>query len=92
MFFFIEALSEAGARLGIPKQQAFELVFHTMRGSAELCLEKSIDPADLIQQVATPGGCTIEGLKVFEEMNVRKILIQCIERTADRASQLRLES
>jgi pyrroline-5-carboxylate reductase len=92
MFFFIEALSEAGARLGIPKERAFELVFHTMRGSAELCLEKSIDPAELIQQVATPGGCTVEGLKVFREMNLRSILIECIEKTAQRASELRLES
>ncbi len=92
MFFFIEALSEAGARLGIPKEKAYELVFHTMRGSAELCLEKTMDPGELIQQVATPGGCTLEGLKVFDQMNVRKILIQTIEATAKRASQLRLEA
>jgi len=92
MFFFIEALSEAGARLGIPKEKAYELVFHTMRGSAEPCLEKTMDPEDLIKQVATPGGCTLEGLKVFEKMEVRKILIQTIEATAKRASQLRLEA
>lgn len=89
MFFFIEALSEAGAQLGIPKAKAFELVFHTMRGSAELCLQTNLDPQSLIQQVATPGGCTVEGLKVFSETNVRESLIKCIQATAKRASELR---
>lgn len=91
MFYVIESMAEAGVRLGIPKAEALKLVFHTMRGSAELCLQSSFDPAELIQQVATPGGCTIEGLRVLDSQNVKSILIQSIEKAAKRASELRIE-
>jgi pyrroline-5-carboxylate reductase len=88
VFLFMEALVEAGARLGIARDKAETLVMQTTLGSARLAMESGKDLNELRDMVASPGGTTIEGLKKLEEGNLRTIVDQAVEAATRRAKQL----
>lgn len=90
--FVIEALADAGVRLGIPKDLAITMAAQTVLGASKLILDKRIHPAILIDMVATPGGTTVEGLLVLEENAVKSAFIHAISRATTKASELRLQS
>ncbi|MBS7642855.1 MAG: pyrroline-5-carboxylate reductase [Candidatus Bathyarchaeia archaeon] len=90
--FVIEALADAGVRLGIPKDLAITMAAQTVLGASKLILDKRIHPAILRDMVATPGGTTVEGLLVLEENAVKSAFIHAISRAATKASELHLQS
>ncbi|MEM2739921.1 MAG: pyrroline-5-carboxylate reductase [Candidatus Bathyarchaeia archaeon] len=90
--FVIEALADAGVRLGIPKDLAITMAAQTVLGTSKLILDKSIHPAILRDMVATPGGTTIEGLLILEEKAVKSAFINAISKAAAKALELRLQS
>lgn len=89
IFLIIEALSEAGVKLGIPRDSATLLSAQTMLGSAKLVLDGNRHPAALKDEVTTPGGCTIDGLMALEDGKMRATLIKAVVAAADRSSRLR---
>lgn len=66
LFRFIDALAEAGAGLGLPRDQAARLALATVEGSALLAAQSDEPPATLADRVASPGGSTREGLDVLD--------------------------
>lgn len=66
LFRFIDALAEAGARLGLPLDQAQRLALATVEGSALMVVGSDETPATLADRVASPGGSTREGLNVLD--------------------------
>lgn len=88
VFLFLEALTDAGVLMGIPRHLARELVISTVIGSAELAREKKLHFAELKDMVTSPAGTTIHGLKVMEEAGLRGIIMKAIERATDRAAEL----
>lgn len=66
LFRFIDALAEAGAALGLPRDQAARLALATVEGSALLAARSDEPPATLADRVASPGGSTREGLNVLD--------------------------
>lgn len=88
VYVIIEALSEAGVKLGLPRELSIELSAQTLLGASALVLHTGEHPAKLKDVVTTPAGCTIDGLLELEEGGLRVTLIKAVVRAADRAKQL----
>ncbi|MDX2127849.1 MAG: pyrroline-5-carboxylate reductase [Chloroherpetonaceae bacterium] len=88
IYVVIEALAEAGVKLGIPRDVSTLLAAQTMYGASKLVLETNIHPAVLKDSVTTPAGCTIDGLLELEEGGLRVTLIKAVVKAAERASEL----
>jgi len=78
VYLMIEALSEAGVKVGISRKQATLLAAQTMMGAAKMVLEREEHPAALKDEVTTPAGCTIDGLMALEEGRLRVTLIKAV--------------
>jgi len=81
----IEALSDGGVRVGLPRDVATRLAAQSVLGAAKMVLETARHPAELKDQVATPGGTTIAGLHVLERACVRGAFIEAVLAAADRS-------
>ncbi len=88
MYLIVEALSDAGVKLGLPRSLARELVAQTMLGSAKLVLESEEHPAALKDQVTTPAGCTVDGLMELEDGKLRSTLLRAAVAAATRSRSL----
>lgn len=84
----IEALSDGGVKMGLPRATALKLAAQTVFGTAKMILEKGIHPAKLRDMVASPGGTTIEGLSVLEDSAFRAALINAVEAAAMKSEEL----
>lgn len=87
-YVMIEALSDGGVRMGLPRQVATALAAHTLRGAAEMVLATGEHPAMLKDRVASPGGTTIAGLQALESAGLRAALIAAVEAAARRSAEL----
>lgn len=88
VFKFIHALSLGGVREGLPYDLAKSIVIDMVLGSCLLLREKGGNPEEWITKVASPGGTTIEGIKVLEERGFSGIVMECIEKTANKSRRL----
>ena len=92
VYLMIEALSEAGVKVGISRKQATLLAAQTMMGAAKMTLERGEHPAALKDEVTTPAGCTIDGLMALEEGKLRVTLIKAVLAATKRSKMMRKES
>lgn len=88
MYVVIEALSDAGVKLGLPRETARLLVAQTMLGAAKLVLSTDAHPAALKDEVTTPAGCTIDGLMELEDGKLRHTLLRAAVAAAERSASL----
>ncbi|MCH8921695.1 MAG: pyrroline-5-carboxylate reductase [Planctomycetes bacterium] len=88
VYVMIEALSDGGVRMGLPRHIATALAAQTLRGAAEMVLAGSEHPGVLKDRVATPGGTTIAGLQALENGSLRATLIAAVEAATRRSVEL----
>jgi pyrroline-5-carboxylate reductase len=88
IFLVIEALSEAGVKVGLPRETATLLAAQTLLGSAKMVLERGVHPAALKDEVTTPAGCTIDGLMALEEGKLRVTMIKAVLAATKRSQKL----
>ena len=88
IYIIIEALAEAGVKVGLPRETATQLAAQTTFGAAKMVLETGYHPALLKDAVTTPAGCTIDGILELEEGGLRVTLIKAVMRATERARQL----
>lgn len=88
IFLIIEALSDAGVKVGLSRRVALELAAQTVLGSARLLLETGQHPGALKDQVTSPGGTAIAGLHTLEAGGLRTTLIDAVEAATRRAKEL----
>jgi pyrroline-5-carboxylate reductase len=89
VFVLIEALADAGVRMGLPREAAQQLSSQTVFGAAKLLLESGLHPAQLKDRVASPGGTTIAGLERLEARGFRAALHEAVEAATRRSRELR---
>ncbi|HYL80905.1 MAG TPA: pyrroline-5-carboxylate reductase [Candidatus Acidoferrum sp.] len=88
VFLVIEALADAGVKVGLPRDVAHLLAAQTVRGAARMALETGKHPAQLKDMVASPGGTTIAGLHALEQAGVRAAFINAVEAATLRSREL----
>jgi pyrroline-5-carboxylate reductase len=84
----IEALIDGGVAAGLPRAIATQLAIQTVRGTAELLQTKNIHPAQLKDQVTSPGGTTIAGIARLEQAGFRSALIEAVQAACRRSQEL----
>ena len=88
IYIIIEALAEAGVKVGLPRDVATQLAAQTAFGASKMVLETGYHPALLKDAVTTPAGCTVDGILELEEGGLRVTLIKAVMRATERAKQL----
>jgi pyrroline-5-carboxylate reductase len=88
VYVVIEALSDGGVRVGLPREVATALAAQTVFGAAKMVLETQTHPAVLKDAVASPGGTTIAGLHALERGGLRAALIDAVEAATKRSAEL----
>lgn len=88
VFTFIQAMADGAVKMGIPRDYALTLAAQTVYGSAKMFLDKSENPIKLRDQVASPGGTTIEAIHVLEKAGFSGIVINAIEAAALKSKEL----
>ena len=88
VFMFIEALADAAVLEGMPRAQAYEFAAQAVLGSAKLVLESGKHPGELKDMVCSPGGTTIEAVRVLEDSGFRGAVIEATKACIDKARAL----
>ena len=88
VYVIIEALSEGGVMVGLPRKVATELAAQTVMGAARMVQETGRHPAALKDDVTTPGGCTISALLALEDGKLRSVLARGVQEATRAASEL----
>jgi pyrroline-5-carboxylate reductase len=87
-YLMIEALSDGGVRMGLPRDVATALAAQTLLGSAKMALETGLHTGQLKDSVASPGGTTIAGLHALERGGLRAALMNAVEAATQRSKEL----
>ena len=88
VYVIIEALSEGGVMVGLPRKVATELAAQAVSGAARMVLETGRHPAELKDEVTTPAGCTISALLALEDGKLRSVLARGVQNAARAAAGL----
>lgn len=88
VFLILEALSDAGVKVGLSRRTAQLLAAQTLLGSAKLLLETNEHPGRLKDMVTSPGGTAITGLHTLENGGVRTTLMNAVEAATRRSREL----
>ena len=76
VFLFIEAMADGAVALGMPRDMAYHFAAQTVLGSAKMVLETGMHPGQLKDMVCSPGGTTIEAVRVLEKGGLRSSVIE----------------
>ena len=88
VFMFIEALTDAGVKQGLPRSIAARLATQTVYGATKLVRETGKHPAILRDEVTTPGGTAIAATSELESHGLRTMLIKAVATATERSKQL----
>lgn len=88
VYQIIEALSDGGVRMGLPRDISTKLAAQTVLGAAQMVLTTGQHPGSLKDAVTSPGGTTIAGLHAMEQGGLRGILMDAVQAATLRAREL----
>ncbi len=87
-FVIIDALSDAGVNIGLPRDVAVLAAAQTMYGAAKMVLETGKHPAALRDMVTSPGGTTIAGIAAMERAGLRAALIDGVKACMEKSDSM----
>ncbi|MCF0122194.1 MAG: pyrroline-5-carboxylate reductase [Lachnospiraceae bacterium] len=88
VFLFIEALADAAVADGMSREQAYEFAAQSVLGSAKMLLETRKHPGVLKDMVCSPGGTTIEAVRVLEERGLRSAVFEATKACVKKAKEM----
>jgi pyrroline-5-carboxylate reductase len=90
-FLFMEAMSNAGEKLGLDAATSRQLAIQTGLGACRMAAEGEVDLLELRRRVTSPGGTTQAAVESFEEQDLRGIIETAMQAALDRAQQMARE-
>ncbi|MGW7417337.1 pyrroline-5-carboxylate reductase [Streptomyces sp. NPDC054863] len=87
-YFLVEAMTDAGILLGLPRAQAHDLIVQAAIGAAVMLRDSGEHPVKLREAVTSPAGTTISAIRELENHGVRAALIAALEAARDRSREL----
>jgi pyrroline-5-carboxylate reductase len=91
-YYLVEAMTDAGILLGLPRQVAHDLIVQTAIGSAIMLRDSGEHPVKLREAVTSPAGTTISAIRELENHGVRAALLAALEAARDRAREIAAQS
>lgn len=88
VYLIIEALSDAGVRVGLTRDISLKLAAQTVYGAAKMVVETGEHPAKLKDNVTSPGGTTIAGIDALEKHGCRSALMEAVKAATKRSEEL----
>lgn len=88
VFLFLEAMADEAVAEGMPRKQAYEFAAQAVLGSAKMLLETGKHPGELKDMVCSPGGTTIQAVKVLEEMGLRAAVMDAMEACIEKSRNM----
>lgn len=88
VFLFIEAMADGAVAAGMPRKQAYEFAAQSVLGSAKMVLETGLHPGVLKDMVCSPGGTTIQAVKVLEEKGLRSAVMDAVEACVEQSRKM----
>jgi pyrroline-5-carboxylate reductase len=88
IFLIVDALADAGVKVGLSRQDSLFLAAQTLLGAAKLLIETREHPGQLKDKVTSPGGTAIAGLATLESGGLRTTLINAVEAATNRSKEL----
>lgn len=89
VFMLIDALADAGVNAGLPRTLSIKLAAQTFAGAGKMAVETGVHPAQLRDQVTSPGGTTIAGIHALEIHGVRGAMYDAVLAVLARSEQLK---
>ncbi|QCX78328.1 Pyrroline-5-carboxylate reductase [Streptomyces sp. YIM 121038] len=87
-YFLVEAMTDAGILLGLPRDKAHDLIVQAAIGAAVMLRDSGEHPVKLREAVTSPAGTTINAIRELENHGVRAALIAALEAARDRSREL----
>lgn len=87
VYVMIEALADGGVKMGLPRDLAYRLAAQTVMGAGKMVKETKVHPAQLKDEVSSPGGSTIHALHYLEKTGFRDSLIGAVEQATLRCRE-----
>jgi len=91
VFLIIDALADAGVKVGLSRDVSLMLASQTVLGASKLLVDSGEHPGKLKDQVTSPGGTAIAGIHTLEQGGLRTTLINAVESATNRSRELGLK-
>jgi pyrroline-5-carboxylate reductase len=88
VFFFLEAMTQAGMEMGLSREQAYRLATGTFAGASELARASQEPPEVLRQRVTSKGGTTYAAITSMENARVKELFVKALHAARERAKEL----
>ncbi|MFO7885462.1 MAG: pyrroline-5-carboxylate reductase [Desulfobacteraceae bacterium] len=88
IFLIIDAMADAGVKMGLSRKDSLFLSTQTVMGAAKLLMETKEHPGSLKDRVTSPGGTAIAGIHTLEEGGLRTTMINAVQAATNRATEL----
>jgi len=88
VYYLVEAMTDAGILLGLPRTVAHDLIVQTAVGAARMLRDSGEHPVVLREAVTSPGGTTISAIRELENHRVRAAVLAAVEAARDRSREL----
>ncbi|WP_244834135.1 pyrroline-5-carboxylate reductase [Clostridium sp. BJN0001] len=88
VYMFIEAMADAGVKLGIQRSKAYKMAAQAVLGSAKMVLETGKHPGELKDAVCSPGGTTIDAVCELEKLGFRNAAMQAVIKCAEKSMNM----
>ena len=88
IFLIVDAMADAGVKMGLSRKEALLLSSQTVLGAAKLLLETKEHPGQLKDRVTSPGGTAIAGIHTLEKGGLRTTIINAVEAATQRSMEL----